>query len=277
MSQGYPIRVYKEIGLVHSSLVVGWNEDVANLGRRVTDYLRKKLRAEEFAEIEPEDFFPLGGVAVRDDLAQFPESKFYVCPESELVIFQSDYPKAEWFKFLDCVIAVAQHYCQLRELYIIGGMVSFSAHTTPRELFAVVNLAEIKEVLSQYGVNRDIDYQTPPGERPTLSSYLLWIAKRYNIPAISLWVPVPFYLVTVEDPQAQKKVLSFLDRKLGLNIDFGDLDQEIRAQNEKIAQVRSHFPQIDDYIRRLESNLLLSEEENGKLIKQIEDFLGEKS
>ncbi len=53
------------------------------------------------------------------------------------------------------------------------------------------------------------------------------------------------------------------------------LYQEIRKQNEQLARVGSHFPQIDDYINRLESNLMLSEEENGELIKKIEDFLRE--
>jgi len=53
------------------------------------------------------------------------------------------------------------------------------------------------------------------------------------------------------------------------------LCQEIRDQNKKLARVRSRFPQIDDYINRLESNLMLSEEDNGELIKKIEDFLRE--
>jgi len=53
------------------------------------------------------------------------------------------------------------------------------------------------------------------------------------------------------------------------------LRQEIRKQNEQLAQARSCFLQIDDYINRLESNLMLAEEENGELIKQIEDFIRE--
>jgi proteasome assembly chaperone (PAC2) family protein len=170
---------------------------------------------------------------------------------------------------------VAEHHCRVKELYTIGAMVSFSAHTTPRELIAVVNSAEMKEVLGQYELARDLDYQTPPGERPTLNSFLLWIAKGRNIPGVSLWVPIPFYLAAMEDAQAQKKVLSFLNERLDLKIDFSDLDQEIREQNEQLAGARSRFPQIDDYINRLESNLMLSEEENGELIKKIEDFLRE--
>jgi proteasome assembly chaperone (PAC2) family protein len=275
LSQGHPIKIYKEPDLRRSSLVLGWSEDGGNLGRKATDYLNWKLRGQEFAEIEPEDFFSLGGVAIKGNLAQFSESKFYACQKRELVVFQSDSPGAEWYKFLNSVLDVAEQHCRVKELYIIGAMVSFSAHTTPRQLLTVVNSAEMKEVLSQYDLDRDMDYQTPPGERPTLNSFLLWIAKGRNIPGVSLWVPIPFYLAAREDAQAQKKALSFLNERLDLKIDFSDLDQEIREQNEKLALVRSRFPQIDDYINRLESNLMLSEEENGELIKKIEDFLME--
>jgi proteasome assembly chaperone (PAC2) family protein len=273
LNQGNPISIYQEPDLRQSSLVLGWREDAGELGRRVTDYLNLKLRGQEFAEIDPEDFFPMGGVAVKDNLARFPESKFYACPEHELVILQTDSPLAEWYKFLNSVLDVAEHYCRLRELYVMGSMISLSAHTTPRQLLGVVNSAEMKEMLGQYGLNRDMDYQTQPGERPTLNSWLLWIARQRNIPGVSVWVPIPFYLAAMEDTQALKKVLSFLNERFGLRIDFSDLDQEIRKQNERLARARSRFPQIDDYINRLESNLMLSEEENGQLIKRIEDFL----
>jgi proteasome assembly chaperone (PAC2) family protein len=275
LSQGYPIKIYKEPELRQSFLVLGWSEDMGNLGWKVTDYLNQKLKGEEFAEIEPEDFFSLGGVAIEGNLAQFPESKFYACREHELVVSQSGSPGAEWYKFLNSVLDVAEHHCRVKELYLLGAMVSFSAHTAPRQLLAVVNSAEMKEVLSQYDLARDMDYQTPPGERPTLNSFLLWVARGRNIPGVSLWVPIPFYLAAMEDAQAQKKVLGFLNERLDLKIDFSDLDQEIREQNEQLARARSRFPQIDDYINRLESNLMLSEEENGELIKKIEDFLRE--
>jgi len=275
MSQGYPIKIYSEPDLSQSSLVLGWSEDAGNLGRKVTDYLNRKLKGQKFAEIELEDFFPLGGVTIEGNLAQFPESKFYACQELELVVFQSNPPGTEWYKFLNSILDVAEHHCQVKELYIIGAMVSFSAHTSPRQLFTVVNSAEIKEALNQYDLVGDMNYQTPAGERPTLNSFLLWIAKRRNIPGVSLWVPIPFYLSATEDPQAQKKVLSFLSERLRLEIDFSDIDQEIREQNEQLAQARSLYPEIDDYINRLESNLMLSEKENGELIKKIEEFLRE--
>jgi proteasome assembly chaperone (PAC2) family protein len=275
LSQETPIRISREPDLGQSSFVLSWSEDAGNLGRDITDYLNLRLEAQELAEIAPEDFFPMGGVAIKDDIAQFPESKFYSCPENDLVIFQSESPLAGWYSFLSSVLDVAEHHCRVKELYLLGAMVSLSAHTSPRQLVAVVNSAEMKEVLSQYDLASDMDYQTVPGERPSLNSFLLWIAKGRNIPGVSLWVPIPFYLVGMKDAQAKKKVLGFLKERLDLKIDLGDVDHEVGEQNEKLALARSRFPQIDDYISRLERNLMLSQEENGELIKKIDEFLRE--
>jgi predicted ATP-grasp superfamily ATP-dependent carboligase len=99
------------------------------------------------------------------------------------------------------------------------------------------------------------------------------VARRRNIPGVNLWVPIPFYLVTSEDPKAQKRVLKFFDERFGLNIDFGDINHEVEEQNKKLAQARLRLPEVDDYIRRLESNLRLSQEENERLTQEVEEFL----
>jgi len=273
LDEKYPFKIYQKPEFQHSSLVVSWSEDAGKLGIKVTDYLNKKLGGKEFAEIEPQDFFPLGGVLIEDNVAQFPESKFYSCQKENLVIFESNPPMSEWYKFLNSVLDVAEHYCHTKELYIIGGMVSSSAHTTPRELIAIANSSQAKQALSGYNLVANIDYETPPSQKPTLSSFLLWIAERRNIAGVSLWVPIPFYLVAIEDLQACRKTLDFLDKRLGLGLDFRDLDEEVTRQNKKIAQVRNQFPELDDYIRKLESNLSLTEKENEKLIRGIEEFL----
>lgn len=268
-------KLFRQPELPSSSLVVSWNTDAGKLGPKVIDYLNKKLGGQSFGEFEPVDFFPLGGVTIEDDLIQFPESKFYSCSKNDLVIFRSDLPSSEWYKFLNLILDVAEHYCHTKELYTIGGMVSPSVHTTPRMLLGISNSSELKQALNQYNLERILDYETPPGQRPTLSAYLLWLAKRRNIPGVSLWVPIPFYLVAAEDPQAQKKALKFFDERLNLQMDFQDIDEKITKQNEKITQARIYSPEVDEYIRKLESNLRLSEEEDETLVKAIGELLRE--
>jgi hypothetical protein len=131
----------------------------------------------------------------------------------------------------------------------------------------------MKNELGQYDLARGMDYETPPGQRPTLSSFLLWVAKNRDIPGASLWVPVPFYLVATEDAAACRKVVDFFDKRLALGIDLSDLDEAVARQNEKLAQIRFGFPEVDSYIRNLESNVALSQEDSEKLAKEIEEYL----
>src|SRR4030067_1052600 len=105
-----PLKFSGQPRLERSSLIVGWNIDAGMLGAKVTEYLNKKLGGQSFTEIEPVEFFPLGGVTIDDNLVQFPESRFFACPDKNLVIFKSDPPGYDWHKFLNLILDVAD-YC----------------------------------------------------------------------------------------------------------------------------------------------------------------------
>lgn len=270
-----PFKIYKTPNLQSPSLVVRWSQDVGKLGIKTIGYLHKKLGIEEVGEIKPLGFFSFGGVKIEDDVIQSPESKFYSCPRNNLLIFESNPPRYEQYKFLNAVLDFAQHYYQATELYTIGGVISLMAHTAPRRISTVVNQPELKQTLARYGLETNMNYQTPPGERPTLSSLLLWVAKRRNIAGVNLWTEVPFYLAAVDDLRAIKYTLWFLDKRFELDIDFGELDLEIKRQNERIKQLREQNLEINKFIEMLESGIMLSEDENKKLAKEVTEFLEE--
>jgi len=273
LGEKQPFRIYKRLRIASSSLVVGWNDDASGLGTRVTDYLVKKLGAKDFAEIEPDGFFPMAGVSVSHDVVQFPECRFFYSRKHNLVICKSTPPRTDWFRFMDLVLEVAERYCHIREVYTFGAMVSLGAHTAPRTMLGVASSPEMRRELGAYDLAMDIDFETPPGQRPTLNSFFLWVARRRGIAAASLWVPIPFYLLTTEDPRAWKRVLEFLDRRFVLGLDLSDVDREVEVQDMRISQMASRSPLLSHYIQRLESNLQLTQEENEKLVKEIEEFL----
>ncbi len=254
------------------AMIVGWSVDAGRLSSRIVSYLNEKLAGKYFAEIQPLEFFPLGGVTIENDLVQFPESRFYACPKNDLILFESTPPTAEWYRFLNVILDVAER-SHVKEVYTIGGMISLGAHTTPRELRGTFNSVELKSALVEYNLGVTAEYETPPGQRPTLNSFFLWAARQRNIPAVALWVPIPFYLITVDDPRAQLKVTEFFNKALGLELDLGDIQRDIDAQNEKLGNIRGGFPEIDALITKLESNQRLSEEESQKLVKEVERFL----
>lgn len=254
--------------LENPSLVVSWEEDAGKVGPKVIDYLNKKIKGNFFCEIEPVGFFSLGGVTIKNDIAQFPESKFYAIERKDLVTFNGSEPQFEQYKFLQAILDVAEHYGQVKELYTISGTISSIAHTAPRRVLAVFNQPEFQRRLRGY----DLLDMTWEG-RPHINSFLLWEAQRRNIPGVSLWPEIPFYLAASEDPQAIRLIISFLDQRFNLGLNLGELDLEIRRQNEKIAQLREENPEINKSIGMLENGFSLSEEEQLKLAKEVYELL----
>lgn len=66
----------------YSSLVVGWGSDAGKLGDAVTDYIIKKLNGQLFYEIEPDEYFLLGGVTIEDDLLSSRKANFLCVPNT---------------------------------------------------------------------------------------------------------------------------------------------------------------------------------------------------
>jgi proteasome assembly chaperone (PAC2) family protein len=267
------LKIISQPKLRKPTMIVGWETDTAQLGTRVTDFLIKNLDAQPFADIAPEEFFPLGGVTIENDIVQFPQSTFYACREHNLIIFRSVQPRYEWHRFLSLIIDIAQDFYRVKEMYAVGGMIIMAAHTVPRETWATFSTTQFKKTLSSSQLFREMEFETPPGSRPTLNSYLLWIAKTRKLTAANLWVPVPFYLAGHDDYYAHKQVLEFFDKRLKLNLDYDTIDTSIKQQHDKLARLRQSSAEIDGYLRKLENNQGLAEEERGALVKAVDESL----
>lgn len=256
--------------LQNPSLIVGWQtQEDGKTGATVIDFLNEKLGGQEVAEIKSLGFFPSEGALFKDNLIQVPESKFWACGKNNLLLFKSDEPKYEQYKFLNSVLDLAEYHCQAKELYTVSGTVSLIVHTARRRILAAFNQPEFQKKLRGYGLTD----MTGEGS-PTIRSYLLWVAKKRGFPGVSLWTELPFYLAVREDPQAIKLTLSFLDRRFNLGLDLGEFDEKIRNQNEKIAQLRKENTEINKYINLLEKGVPISKEEQVKLAKEVYKFLG---
>ena len=145
------VKIYSQPELENTSLVVGWQEDAGKLGSKVIEYLSRHIKAKVFCELEPINFFPLAGVAIESDIAQFPISNFYAGDKrKDLVIFESSQPTYEGYRFLSSVLDVGEHYCRMKELYTVSGTISSFAHTSPRRLLAVFNQPRFQKSLKKY-------------------------------------------------------------------------------------------------------------------------------
>ena len=185
-------RHFGKVNLQSPSLIVGWQEDAGNLAPKVIDYLNKKLKTRYFCEIKPAEFFPIEGIPVKSNVLQFPESKFYAAEEKDLLIFKSNSPSRNWYEFLNSVLDVAEPCYKVKELYTVNGNPAPIAHTAQRRILTVANHPKFEKELARYGL-LGMDFQGSPA----LSSFLLWVARRRDIPGLSLWEDIPFYLATM--------------------------------------------------------------------------------
>ena len=264
-----PVEIYQSPRLRNSSLLVLWqNQDVGKLTSRVADVLKEKLGGKEISEIKPSGFFTFGGVGFKNDLVRMPQSKFWAFEKQNLLIFKSDEPEFEHYHFLNTLLDVSKDHDQIKELYTLNAFPSLTAHTRPRRILAVFNQSDLRERCEREGLE-PLTWEGPPA----LSSYLLWVGQRKEVPGVSLWLEIPFYLSACGDPQAVQSTLSFLDKRFHLDLERGTMDPEIEELNEKIAQLRKENLEMDRYLTLLETGLGLEEEEQLKLAKEVYDVL----
>jgi predicted ATP-grasp superfamily ATP-dependent carboligase len=254
------------------SLIVGWTKDVGAVSRGVTDFLADTPGTSPFGQIRPVNFFPVGGVTVHEDVAEFPQSRLLCNERENLVILRSDEPPSRKYEFLNGVLDLAEEYHGAETLYTVNGIASMIPHTATRRAFLVSNDLALQRELRRL-VPAGLAWQGPPHT----SIYLLWLARKRHLPGVSLWVEVPFYLVDSEDFQAIETGVSLLGRILGWPFDLDDLDQRIAEQDETLAQLREQDPEIDARIRILEQGETLDGNEQRELVEAVQGALKEQS
>jgi len=255
-----------------SRLLVTWADDFADLGERVAVALLDRLGGQEYAALAPVGYFPLAGVSIDADLVRFPQTVLWYLPSAGLVLLRSDMPLYNWHRFVSTLLDIAQENCHVTELYSLGGIPSFFAHTGSREIIAVSGSPEERDLLAGDGVNRDMDFETVPGQKPSINSFVLWSARRRGLTAYNLWLPSPFYLRRAGDPAAVRKAVDFLRRRLGVDIDLGPLDGEVAAQHKALARLRLEKPEVDKAIGVLETSLSLDEVEAEQLAGEVDSL-----
>lgn len=261
--------IYRVPRLQEAALLVGWQgRDIGEIGPGVIDFLVEKLGGEEVAEVNPEPFFSFDGASFIDDIIQVPESKFWACEESNLLLLKSDEPSHAQYDFLNCILDFADK-CQVAELYTLNGAPSLVAHTSSRRILTLFNDAQFREKLGAFEELEEMTWEGPPA----VSSYLLWVARRRGLPGVSLWPEVPFYLAVRSDPAGVLATLSFLDILFGLELQIEELHEQVEEFNARIDRLRQKNRDIDEAIDKLEKGFTLDEKEQVKLTRDIYELL----
>ena len=231
------IRIYKEPKLTKPSLVAAW-PGIANVALEATDYLRKKLRAEEFAEIEPLSFFDLSGVFIEENLIQsprFPQSKFYYWKRKgtggDLIIFIGEtQPTSQSYEFANRILDFAQRL-GVREVYTFAAALIPQFAEKPR-VWAAATDTRLLSKLEEHGLVLKGDFYIAG-----MNGLLLSVAKERDMKGICLLGESPRYLSEMGNPVASQAVLEVLTKILEIEINMTELKDMVHQARQEIEEV----------------------------------------
>jgi proteasome assembly chaperone (PAC2) family protein len=239
--EGY--NIFKKPKLRNPYLICGW-PGMGEVAFKAANYLAEKLPAEEFAEINTEDFFYLTSSLVKEGVLAVPElpsGKFYYWKNrvgrNDLIIFisssQPDLTKAE---------AYSQRIIHIARAFKVKRIVSFAAmpqpieHTQPAGVWVTATSAGLNNELKKYNLS-----VLSEGQISGMNGLFLGLAKKEGFEGFCLLGEIPLYAIQIENPKASYAVLEVLATIVNIKIDFSELLNQAHLMETEINKLLDYL------------------------------------
>jgi len=237
------IKIIKSPRLRSPYMICAW-PGMGDVAFRAATYLVEKLQAQEFAEIEPGQFFYLTSSVVQDGLLSAPSlpyNKFYywknpdvkqknALPRHDLIIFisnaQPDLTRAESYYMLIHHVAKA---FKVKQMIGFAAMPQPIDHTQEAHVWFTATSREKMDELKKYNLNLLVD-----GQISGMNGLFLGLAKQEGIEGFCLLGEIPLYTIQIENPKASQVVLEALSRIVNIRLDLSGLIEQIHNMEEEI-------------------------------------------
>jgi uncharacterized protein (TIGR00162 family) len=231
------VKIQHEPRLVDPRLVAAW-PGVGNVALIAATYLKDKLEADEFGEIDPAGFFDPGGVFIKGNVIeapQFPASKFYYWDSEgggkDLIVFLSEaQPPVGAYEYAGMVLDVAERF-GVKRIYTLAAALTEHHPAKPRVLGAATNSALLDELRS-HDVLLANDFYIAG-----LNGLLLGAAQERDIEGICLLGETARYTAKVANPRSSKAVLEILTSLLQVEIDMTELEELAVSTDKQIKEI----------------------------------------
>jgi predicted ATP-grasp superfamily ATP-dependent carboligase len=231
----------------------GWN-DGAQAASLAAGYLAKTWGAEQFAEVDPEDFFDFQAtrphVSLEDGLTRridWPETGFYHArPEGldrDIVLLLGIEPNLRWRTFTDLVVGLAQDL-EVELMITLGALLADVPHTRPAP---VTGSASDEELVQRLGLSAS-RYEGPTG----IVGVLHDACRQADIPSASLWAAVPHYVSLTPSPRAAVALCERLGSLIGVEVDVDELEEAAQSYEEQVSEAVASDEETASYVEELE-------------------------
>jgi predicted ATP-grasp superfamily ATP-dependent carboligase len=231
----------------------GWN-DGGQGASLAAGFLKKIWNAEQFAEIDPEEFFDFQVTRPHVSLVdgatrriQWPETTFSRADLPGLgrdaVILEGIEPNFHWRRFGDIIGDLAGDL-GVELVVTLGSLLADVPHTRPAP---VTGSASDQKLIDELGLERS-RYEGPTGIVGVLHDAFF----RRGISAVNLWAAVPHYVSLAPSPRAALALCERLGSLLGAPIDTAELEKASEEYAEQVSQAVSSDAETAAYVEELE-------------------------
>jgi proteasome assembly chaperone (PAC2) family protein len=207
----------------------------------IVGHYLKKLKVEEFAELEAFHFFEPGGVLVKNSIVEtphFPSGKFYYwrnpAGDGDLILFLGEeQPPAKAYELAGCLLDLAQRF-KVKRIYTSAAALTRIHHMEKPKVWLVTTRQDLLNMASKYHLTKGGNIQIAG-----LNGLLLGAAKERGFDGLCLLGEVPIYATRMSHPKAALVVLEALARMLTLKVDTTELSDWAEKAQEEMKKLAS--------------------------------------
>jgi predicted ATP-grasp superfamily ATP-dependent carboligase len=231
----------------------GWN-DGGQGASLAAGFLTKTWKTQQFAEIDPEEFFDFQVTRPHVSLVdgatrhiQWPETTFGHAEipglDRDAVVLEGIEPNFHWRRFGDIIGDLAADL-GIELVVTLGSLLADVPHTRPAP---VTGSATDQKLIDELGLDRS-RYEGPTGIVGVLHDAFF----RRGISAVNLWAAVPHYVSLAPSPRAALALCERLGSLLGAPIDTAELEKASEEYAEQVSQAVASDAETAAYVEELE-------------------------
>ncbi len=183
-----------------------------------------------------------------------PVNEFFYAtnPDSEhdLILFLGDEPSLNWEEYAETIVDLAHDFGAVR-LYSMCGILDMTPYTREPLISCTCTDAKVKQEMDNYHVT----FSNREG-MASFGQMLIYTCKKKNLEGVNFTVRVPCYpefnVFLGDSPKSLKAILVRLKDLMHIDMNFDELDGEIKEMEGKLNFVRQQNPNFNTFIEELE-------------------------
>lgn len=220
-------------------MLAGW-PGMGNVGVGAIDYLRRKLDAQPFAEVDMQAYFTADAVVVEEGVARLPDAPthiFYAVPDLELIIFQSEAQigGTPGIELMQHILDLGET-CGIETILTCASYIMPVSHKEQAQVLGVANNVNFRDRLQPYGVE-----VLQQGLVSGLNGLLLGFAAERDLNAACLMGTMPQYAATIPNPKASREIVRVLERFLNCKVEMDEIDEAVDKMEHTMEDIESQI------------------------------------